>query len=71
VTGTGTLFPDEKGDPILHMHMACGRGSSTLTGCIRNGVRVWHVMEIVLYELKDSTGTRRKDNATGFDLLIP
>ena len=71
VTGTGTLFPDEKGQPILHMHMACGRGSSTVTGCIRKGVRVWQVMEIILYELINSSGIRKKDAATGFDLLIP
>lgn len=71
VTGTGTLFPNEKGEPVLHMHMACGRGTSTVTGCIRSGVKVWHVMEVVLYELVDSTGVRRKDMATGFDLLIP
>lgn len=71
VTGTGTLFPDESGTPVLHMHMACGRGASTLTGCVRNGVRVWHVMEVILYELLDSTGKRKKDTATGFDLLVP
>lgn len=71
VTGTGTLFPDEKGNPLLHMHMACGRESSTITGCVRRGVKVWHVMEIILYELIDSTGVRKKDAATGFDLLIP
>ncbi len=71
VAGTGTIFPDEKGKPVLHMHMACGRGSSAVTGCIRNGVRVWQVMEIILYELLDSTGIRKKDAATGFNLLIP
>ena len=71
VTGTGTLFPDENGEPVLHMHMACGRGFSSVTGCIRKGVKVWHVMEIILYELVDSTGVRKKDAATGFDLLTP
>jgi predicted DNA-binding protein with PD1-like motif len=71
VTGTGTLFPDESGNPVLHMHMACGRGASTMTGCVRNGVRVWQVMEVILYELLDSTGKRKKDRTTGFDLLIP
>ncbi len=71
VTGTGTLFPNEKGEPVLHMHMACGRGASTVTGCIRTGVRVWHVMEIILYELVDSSGVRKKDPITGFDLLVP
>lgn len=71
VAGTGTLFPDESGEPVLHMHMACGRDASTITGCIRNGVRVWQVMEIILQELVDTSGVRKKDAATGFDLLIP
>ncbi len=71
VTGTGTLFQDEDGQPLLHMHMACGRGFSTATGCIRNGVKCWQVMEVVLYELTGSTGVRRPDAETGFELLIP
>ena len=71
VSGTGTLFPNMDGEPVLHMHMACGRGFSTVTGCIRNGVKVWHVMEIILQELLDTTGERKKDAATGFDLLNP
>ena len=71
VTGTGTLFPDEAGNSRLHLHMACGRDASTITGCVRRGVKVWHVMEIILHELIGSTGVRKKDVATGFDLLIP
>lgn len=71
VTGTGTLFPDETGEPVLHLHMACGRGSSTVTGCVRRGVKVWHVMEVILQELAGSTGVRKKDRVTGFDLLVP
>ncbi len=71
VAGVGTLFPDEEGNPVLHMHMACGRASSAVTGCVRMGVKVWHVMEIVLFELVDSTGVRRQDGATGFELLQP
>ena len=71
VAGTGTLFPDDQGNPILHMHMACGRKSSTVTGCIRTGVKVWHVMEVILFELIDTTGRRLVDPETGFKLLIP
>ncbi len=71
VTGTGTLFPDEAGNPVLHMHMACGRGDNTITGCIRKGVMVWQVMEVIIHELTGSTGMRKKDAVTGFDLLIP
>jgi predicted DNA-binding protein with PD1-like motif len=32
IFGTGTLFPDEEGNPVLHMHMACGRNNNTVTG---------------------------------------
>ena len=71
IAGTGTLFPDDEGNPMLHMHMACGRRSATTTGCIRSGVKVWHVMEIILLELVDSTGIRILDDATGFKLLNP
>ena len=71
VTGTGTIFPDDEGNPILHLHMACGRNSSTITGCIRQGVRVWHVMEVILLELTNTPARRLPDAATGFKFLIP
>ena len=66
VTGTGTLFPDKDGNPVLHMHMACGRHETTTTGCIRQGVRVWHIMEVVIIELTGSNGKRLLDAKTGF-----
>ncbi len=71
ITGTGTLFPDEEGNPVLHMHGACGRITSTITGCIRKGVKVWHVTEIILFELIDTQATRVIDSQTGFKLLNP
>ena len=71
VAGVGTLFPDDEGNPVLHMHMACGRDDKTVTGCVRTGVKVWHIMEVVLFELVDSTGVRRLDKITGFKLLQP
>jgi predicted DNA-binding protein with PD1-like motif len=71
VCGTGTLFPGEKGDPVLHMHIAAGRNASTVTGCVRRGVRVWQVMEIILVELL-GTGTQRVfDPSLGFELMKP
>ena len=71
IAGTGTLFPDEEGNPTIHMHMACGRNANTVTGCIRSGVKVWQVMEIVLFELIDSTGKRVLEPELGFKLLQP
>lgn len=71
VTGTGTLFRDEEGTPLLHMHMACGREKKTITGCIREGVRVWHVMEVVIHELQGSTARRLVEEPLGLKLLSP
>ncbi len=71
VTGTGTIFPDEDGVPLLHLHMACGREENTVTGCIREGVKVWHVMEVVMFELTGTSATRRPDPEIGFKLLKP
>lgn len=71
VTGTGTIFADKDNRPVLHMHIACGREGVTRTGCVRRGVRVWHVMEVVLFELTGSTARRLPDAKTGFELLVP
>ncbi len=71
VTGTGTIFEDDQGNPVLHMHMACGREDKTTTGCIREGVKVWHVMEAVLFELVGTTAKRVPDASLGLKLLQP
>ena len=71
VAGVGTLFPNEEGRPVLHMHIAAGRTNETITGCIRMGVRVWQVLEVFLWELTDTTGRRVLDPVTGFELLVP
>lgn len=71
VAGVGTLFPDDTGKPVLHMHGAFGRKETTVTGCVRAGVRVWHVLEVILFELTDTGASRQPDEATGFKLLQP
>lgn len=71
VAGTGTLFPDESGAPMLHAHIACGRRDGSVVGCIRRGVRVWQIMEIVLFELTGTDARRRPDPELGFMLLAP
>jgi predicted DNA-binding protein with PD1-like motif len=71
VAGTGTLFMDEAGRPVLHMHMACGREGATTTGCIRQGVKVWYVMEVVLFELLDTSARRVTEPPLGLKLLRP
>ena len=71
IAGVGTLFPDESGRPVLHMHAACGRGEATVTGCVRPGVDVWKVGEVILLELTGTEAKRVRDPETGFTLLAP
>ncbi len=71
VAGVGTLFPGPDGNPRLHMHMACGREEHTVTGCVRAGVRTWHVMEVIITELLDCTARRVVEPETGFALMQP
>ena len=71
MAGVGTIFPDAEGNPSLHLHMACGREGDGLAGCARLGVKVWHVMEVVIIELIGTNSRRIADPATGFELLIP
>ena len=69
VAGVGTIFPNGDGEPVLHMHVASGRRDKTVTGCVRAGVKVWHVLEIILIEIVDTGARRLKDTQTGFELL--
>ena len=69
MAGAGTIFPDESGRPVLHLHAAFGRDVHVTAGCIRTGVTTWVVAEAVVIELTASEATRRVDPATGFELL--
>ncbi|RZN37048.1 MAG: DNA-binding protein [Methanophagales archaeon ANME-1-THS] len=71
IAGVGTIFPDKDRNPVLHMHIASGRNESTITGCVRRGVRVWQVLEVILFELHDTRACRIFDTQTGFELLEP
>jgi predicted DNA-binding protein with PD1-like motif len=67
--GVGTIFADEKGKPKLHMHASFGRNESTITGCVRMGVDVWRIGEVVILELLGAAAHRAKDKETGFEFL--
>jgi predicted DNA-binding protein with PD1-like motif len=71
IAGVGTIFPNETGRPVLHMHAACGRRGSSVTGCVRAGVKAWVVLEVVIQELAGCTAVRKRDLQTGFELLEP
>ena len=69
VAGMGTIFRNEEGKPKLHMHASFGRGEKAITGCVRMGVDVWRIGEVVVLELAGTSAKRIVDKETGFELL--
>jgi uncharacterized protein len=67
--GVGTIFTDEAGAPKLHMHASFGRNDNAVTGCVRMGVDVWQIGEVVILELAGGTAKRVKNKQTGFEFL--
>ena len=67
--GVGTIFVNEEGKPKLHMHAAFGREEETITGCVRSGVDVWLIGEVIVLEITGCAAKRAVDNKTGFELL--
>jgi len=67
--GVGTIFVDEAGKPKLHMHVSFGRKEVTVTGCVRLGVDVWRIGEVVMFELTGTATRRAVDKETGFEFL--
>jgi predicted DNA-binding protein with PD1-like motif len=51
------------------MHASFGRNDKAVTGCVRMGVDVWQVGEMVILELATAAAKRVKDKETGFELL--
>jgi predicted DNA-binding protein with PD1-like motif len=67
--GVGTIFVDETGKPKLHMHASFGRNDNAVTGCVRMGVEVWQIGEVVILELVGGSARRAINKETGFELL--
>ena len=65
----GTIFPGPDGSPRLHMHATMGRGETAHTGCIRPGLDIWKIFEVVVIELVGTGLARSRDPETGFELL--
>ncbi len=67
--GVGTIFTDQEGTPKLHMHASFGRNNNSITGCVRMGVDVWQIGEVVILELTGGSAKREKNKETGFEFL--
>ena len=67
--GVGTIFANEEGKPKLHMHTSFGRDENTVTGCVRLGVDVWEIGEVIVIELTEVQARRVIDKKTNFEFL--
>jgi predicted DNA-binding protein with PD1-like motif len=67
--GIGTIFADEEGKPKLHMHASFGRNDNTITGCVRMGMDIWRIGEVIVLELTGTTAHRARDKETAFEFL--
>jgi len=67
--GVGTIFADETGKPKLHMHASFGRMKKTVTGCVRMGVKVWQIGEVLMLELSEANAHRVRNKETNFEFL--
>jgi predicted DNA-binding protein with PD1-like motif len=56
--GVGVIAPDRDGKPRLHMHGTFGRSDKALTGCMKSGVIIWFLGEVIIYEITGIKDTK-------------
>lgn len=71
VAALGVIAPGNDGKPQLHMHGALGRESATKTGCLRKGVEVRLLGEVIVQEILGTGAARVWDEKTRHELLEP
>ena len=71
IAAVGIIARGNNGKPQLHIHGALGRSGTTITGCLRPGVKTWVVGEVIIFEILDTNAKRLLDEKTGFTLLEP
>ena len=68
IVGMGSIAAGD-GEPAVHLHAALGRGREVLAGCIREEGDVHIVVEALVMELSGVRASRRRDPATGVEVL--
>ncbi|UCB45198.1 MAG: DNA-binding protein [Spirochaetota bacterium] len=59
ITGFGTLFMSDEEKSVLHMHISAGRAGASTTGCIRRGVKVWGMLEVIILEITNTKASKQ------------
>lgn len=68
VVAVGTLFRQDD-EPVIHLHGAIGRGTETVTGCIRKDSSVFLVVEAVVTEIVGIDARKAMNGKTGLVML--
>jgi predicted DNA-binding protein with PD1-like motif len=68
--GTGMIRTGPRG-PRVHLHASAGRGESVLTGCFRDNVRVYLVIEAVIIEFAGISISEMHDEKSRMSLPSP
>jgi uncharacterized protein len=68
VVGFGTIFHQD-GEPKVHFHGTYGKRDSVKAGCLREGSRVFLVLEAVITEIAGVNAVRRRDPLSGMALM--
>jgi predicted DNA-binding protein with PD1-like motif len=67
--GVGVIAPDKREKPVFHVHGSLGRSGKSTTGCLRPGVTIWTMGEVIICEILGTTAVRDLDEKTQFKLL--
>lgn len=66
--GTGSIFWDSD-EPRIHLHAAMGHHGDTLTACVREGTKVYLILEVYIIEIDGINATRPWFEQGGFNRL--
>ena len=66
--GIGTIFLYEN-EPRIHLHGVFGRENSVKMGCLREGSKVFLILEAIVMEILDTTAKRVLDDKSNIVLL--
>ena len=67
----GVIAPDENGKPRAHIHGGLGRKDEVAVGCLRPGIRVWLMAEVIIQEIVGTESKRLLNRVNQLGYLEP
>lgn len=67
--GTGSIYPDEHGEPKIHLHTSLGEHGKAMTVCTRKNTKTYLIIEAYIIEITGIKASRPWYEAGGFNRL--